>query len=176
VSVDASDRGQVVVLAGVAVALALLALLAAALQLGYHDDVTAEAVEPHPAADAQRALERATRAGTRPLRGDFAWRERSTLVRQLRDRLRPRLDALESAALERNTAYAVSLNRTAASRWVADHCPGGPGREFGPCVAREGVALQRRGDRATVLAVAFDLNVATTDGDGEFTLVVNATG
>lgn len=165
-------RGQLVLLAGVAVALAVLALLAAFLQLGYHADVATSGVDDRPIRDGERTLDRAVHEAARDLRGDYRWADRSGLVTALRDRLDPRFRSLEGSGVDEGIIYRVAYNASAASRWIAGRCPGGPGREFGPCVATRGVVVQMRDGRATVLGVAVDLTVTTPGGESTATLVV----
>jgi len=171
-----TERGQLVLLAGVAAALALATLLAAYLQLGYAADVTATGVDDRPVRDGERVLERATGVVASDLRGTYSWAERDALVADLRAGLDRHRRSLESARADEGVAYRATYNATAAADWADEHCPGGRGRAFGPCVADRGVALQRRSGQPTVLAVAFDLNVTTAEGHTRLTLVVEPAG
>jgi len=170
-----AERGQTVLLAGVAVALVMATLLAAFLQLGYHADVATGGVDDRPVANAERMLERATRVSIEPLRGEFDWSERDAMAKAVRNRLSPRLDTLEAARVDESVLYTVGYNHTVATRQAASYCPSGPARQFGTCVADGGLVLQDRGDQTHVLAVAYDLTVTTQQGHTNVTLVVNAT-
>ena len=70
--------------------------------------------------------------------------------------------------------YRVTYNASAASDWAATNCPGGPGRQFGPCEVDRGVVVQERAGRTHVLAVALDVTVTTERGTYAVTLVVPA--
>lgn len=165
------DRGQFVLLAGVVVALALVAMLTAYLQLGYHADVSTGEVD-RTVADGRSFLERATHHAARPLRGEYAWGERRSAVTALRDRLEPRLDTLERARVTEGAVVRATVNETVAARWASANCPRGPDREFGPCESDRGVVVQERAGRTLALAVGYDLNVTTDEGTTRLTLVV----
>ncbi|QPV65023.1 hypothetical protein I7X12_04005 [Halosimplex litoreum] len=150
-----------VLLAGVVVALALVAMLVAYLQLGYHADVRTASVDGEAAADGRSYLQRATHDASRALRGEFTWSERARAVTETRNRIQPRIRTLQRSRVESGVAYTAAFNRTAARRWATANCPSGPGREFGPCVADRGVVVQQRGERTLVLAVGYDLTVTT---------------
>lgn len=172
--IGTDGRGQFVLLAGLVVALALVAMLTAYLQLGYHADLVADGSE-RPVGDSADFLDRATFEATSPLRGEYAWSDRGEAVAAARDRLRSRLATLERARVVEGVVSRATFNATAASAWVARHCPSGPDRQFGPCVADRGVVVQERTDRTLVLAVAYDLNVTTDGGATRLTTVANAT-
>jgi hypothetical protein len=163
-----------VLLAGVVVALALVAMLVAYLQLGYHADVRTASVDDEAAADGRSYLQRATHDASRALRGEFTWTERGRAVTDARIRLQSRIRALQRSRVESGVAYTVDFNRTAAQRWATANCPGGPGREFGPCVADRGVVAQQRGGRTLVLAAGYDLTVTTDRETVRLTVVVPA--
>jgi hypothetical protein len=173
-----SDRGQFVLLAGVVVAVALVAMLTAYLQLGYHADVTASGSD-RAVTDSTAFLDRATHTAARPLRGKHDWGHREAAVTAVRDRLRPRLATLERARVTQGVVVRAAFALSAADTWADDHCPGGSAgseRAFGPCVADRGVVVQERDGRTLVLAVGYDLNLTTRDGTAELTTVINATG
>lgn len=168
-------RGQLVLLSGVVVALALLAMLTAFLQLGYHGDV-ATGGDERRVTDAGAYLERVTHDAARDLRGEYIWAERDGAVRALEGRLRPALATLERARAESGVAATATRNHTAGARWAAANCPAGSGRDFGPCRAERGVVVQERDGRTLVLAVAYDLTVATEDATTRVTTVVEPVG
>lgn len=165
------DRGQVVLVAGVAVALALAAMLAAFLQLGYHGDV-ATTGDGRSVADARGYLDRVTHDAARDLRGEYEWRERRQAADDLRRALRPRLRTLERSRAGSGVVATATFDGETARAWANDQCPGGRGREFGDCRADGGVVVQERDGRTLVVAVAYDLTVATGDATTELTVVV----
>lgn len=167
-------RGQFVLLAGLVVALAFLAMLTAYLQLGYHGDVAAGDVD-RPVDDSTAFLARATHAEARALRGEFTWSEREAAVSALRDRLRIRLTTLERARVTTGIAVDVSFNDSVANQRVDEQCPSGSGRAFGPCDADRGVVIQERTGRTLTLAVGYDVTVTTEDRTTRLTTSVNAT-
>lgn len=160
-------------LAGVVVALALVAMLTAYLQLGYHADV--DGAIDRVERDGTDYLQRATGNAVRNLRDGRARSERTTAVDDLRDRLRPRLRSLASARVEEGIAYDASFNQSAARERARTGCPGGPDRQFGNCEADRGAVVQERAGQVHVLAVGFDLKVTTAERETSVTLVVNAT-
>lgn len=164
-------RGQMVLLAGVVVALALVAMLVAFLQLGYHADVETAGVDRDPIADGQSSLQRATHEASRALRGEYDWSDRDQAVTSVRNRLGPRLEQLQRSQVSSGTVYTAEFNQTAASQWAGANCPSGAGREFGPCEADRGVVVQERNDRTLVLAVGYDLNVTRANQASRLTVV-----
>jgi hypothetical protein len=169
--IDADRRGQLVFLAGVVVALALVAMLVGYLQLGYHGDVTAASTD-RPVRDSTAFLDRATHESARSVRGSYTWDDRGAAVTATRESLDPRLDTLERARVSEGVVSRVAFNVTAASEWAGSHCPTGPGREFTSCSVDRGVVVQGRDGRTLVLAVGYDLTVTTEEGTTRLTTVV----
>lgn len=159
-----SDRGQLVLLAAVALALALVPLVLAYLQLGYQDDIHATA-DPVPATQAETALDRALQDAASGIPADYGWNDRSAAVTTVRSRLAPTLGAISTAGLGRGIVIDVAYNGTRAGSWASSNCPGGPDRAFGTCVVDRGVVVQERGDRTHVLAAAFDVALTTPEGE-----------
>ena len=167
------DRGQLVLAAAGVVAVALLVIAAAYLQLGAHPYVAAERdVGQREAVD--RAVGVLSRAvdDARVTHTGSAWRDRERVADAVRSDLATALDSIETARVARGTAYAVSYDQTAASAYASDHCPGGDGRAFGDCEAIDGVVVQERAGETTVLAVAFEVVVTTPDGETTVEVVV----
>jgi thioester reductase-like protein len=170
-SLGGDDRGQLVLAAAGVVAVALLAMTAAYLQLGAHPDVTAERdVGPREATDSavgvlSRAVDQA-----RVAHAGRAWSERDAVVDAVHDDLGTALESLETSRIAKGTAYSVAYDQAAASEYATEHCPRGDGRAFGDCEAIAGVVVQERAGETTVLAVAFEVTVTTPDG--ETTVVV----
>jgi len=171
-----NHRGQLVLTAAGAVAVAVLLLALAYLQLGYTGDVETEAAYDAPVADAERVLDRAVADARDGVPEQYAWDRRRDAVRTVRDRLRPRFDGLRTSRVERGTVYAVAYNDSAATTWAAANCPRGPDRRFGPCETVGGVVLQERAGRTHVLAIAVDLTVTTDRGRITVTTVVRGRG
>lgn len=164
VRVSRSDRrGQLVLAAAALVAVALIPVVAAYLQLGgaaaAHDTAAVR-----PGTHAQTVLSRSVARTESDLPASYAWRERDAAVDALRDALSPRLDALRESRLTDGTAYVVSYDDAGATAWAADSCPGGPNRQFGPCRTDGGVVVQERDGRTHVVAVAFRVRVVGPDG------------
>jgi hypothetical protein len=168
------DRGQLVLVAAGVLAIALVPIVLAYLQFGYHADVRASVEYDDPERNAERVLERSVFEAVTGVRGEYDWWQRTGAARTVRDELRPRLETLRSARVEAGTAYEVSYNRTAAEAWATANCPSGPNRDFGPCEAEGGVVVQERAGESVVLAVAFDVRVTTERGWSRSTLVVQA--
>jgi hypothetical protein len=165
------DRGQLVLVAAAALAIALAPLVLAYLQLGYHADVQAATDYDAPAENAQRLLERAVHESTGGIPTDYDWTDRGDAVDAVHSRLDPIRSRLATARVESGTAYRTSYNQTSARAWASDHCPSGPDRQFGGCEARRGVVVQNRAGRTHVLAVALDLTVTTDRGTRRLTLL-----
>jgi hypothetical protein len=156
------DRGQLVLLAAVALAVALVPLVLAYLQLGYHEDIHGGTSQSHTQ-QVDATLERATHDVVSGIPAEYAWTERSTAVDAVQTRLEPTEQAITTAGLGRGTATAVSYNKTRAKHWADTNCPGGPDRQFGPCLADEGIVIQERQGRTHVLAVAVDVRVTAPE-------------
>jgi hypothetical protein len=166
------DRGQFVLIAGVVVALALVAMLAAYLQLGYGADVRTTDFD-RTLEDGQAYLDRTTHQAARPLRGEYAWSLRGPAVTALRNRLDPRLDELGRSRVTDGVVYRTEYNQTVAARWSRTECPGGGAdRVWGPCAADRGVVVQERAGRTQILAVGYDVGVTTADSETNVTVVV----
>jgi len=172
---DGHERGQLVLLASVVVALAFVAMFGAYLQLGYQADVATSGVAERPVENGQSFLVRATGDAARDVRtGDPA--DGDAAVTALRDGLRPRLQTLEASRVEEGIAYVVAYNDSAADAWAAANCPGGPGRTFGPCHVDRGVVTQERAGQPHLLAAGFDLTVTTDDGHTTVTVIAAVAG
>lgn len=167
-------RGQLVLLAAGALAVALVPMALAYLQLGYHQDVGAAGVEDSPLRNTERVLDRTLHDAVEGIPAEHAWSNRSAAVTRLRDRFRDDLLKLNHSGVETGTVRAVTYNRSRAVAWAGEHCPTGPARQFGPCRADRGIVVQNRADRTHVLAVAFDVRVTAPDGRWETTTVVRS--
>lgn len=157
-------RGQLVLVAAVVVAVALVPIVLAYLQLGYHADVRASSDYDDPTADATGTMTRALSTATADVPGSYDWSERDDAVTTVRDRLEPRVERVEQARIEAGTVRSVSYNQTAAGAWAGSSCPDGLGRAFGPCEGIDGVVVQERAGETHVLGIAVDLTVTTERG------------
>ena len=154
-----NERGQLVVLAAAALAVALVPVLTALMQLGYHPDVDPRAPDARPVEGVDRTLHRAlARLGDR-VPATFSWAQRGRARAAVRAELGPLRDRLNRSRLAWGTAIAVTLNRSRARGVAGSDCPGGPARQFGRCVAIDGVVLQERSDRTHLVAAAVEVRV-----------------
>lgn len=159
-------RGQLVLVAAVVAALALVPVAAAYLQFGY-----APGVADTDADRGERVVRELDRLGDGAAERATgrAWSEREAAVRELRAALGPRVDTLETSRLGDAVAVRITENESAAAS-VA--CPTGPGRAFGNCERDGGVLVQERANETVVVAVALDVRVTTPDGTTRFVHVI----
>jgi hypothetical protein len=162
-------------LASIALAIALVPLVFAYLQLGYHDDIGIVA-DDEPIEGAERTLHRGFQDATRNIATGYGWQARSSAVTTVRTRLEPMARAVNRSALDEGGAYRVTYNTTRAKQWADKNCPGGPDRQFGTCVADRGIVVQERAGRTHVIAAVFDIVVTEQTTAGEVRLVVARTG
>lgn len=172
----ADRRGQLVLIVAATIAVALVPLSLAYLQLGYHADVDTAAADTTPVGDGQRVLERTVHNASGSVAGEYDWRERDRAVEAVNASLAPATTRLERSQLDSGIAYRIARNDSAAASWAGEHCPSGPHRRFGSCESIGGVAVQERAGETAVLAVAFDVHVLTDRGATNATLVVSAVG
>lgn len=165
------DRGQTVLLAAAVLALALVPMTVAYLQLSAHPDVAAGHDDP----DGERTvteLERVLYDARAGVPATYAWENRTDAVATVRARAATPIDRLERAGVADGVTRSVTYNETAAARRASEACPGGPAREFGDCDAIDGVVVQDRLGETHVLAAAFDVRVTTDRGTTRLTVVV----
>jgi len=167
---DDERRGQMVLLAAVAIGVALVPMVLAYLQLGYHAEPGAPS--PDHARSAERTLERALVNASGGIPARYPWSDRAAAVTVVRDRIGSTQRSLNRSALGRGTALQVSFNATVTTHWASASCPSGRGREFGPCEADRGVVVQERVGRTHVAAAGFDVVVVTPDGETRLWTVV----
>lgn len=156
-----ASRAQLVVSMAVVVTVALVPIAAAYLQLGSAS--TALDTRPSHADDVTRVLDRSVADAATAVAGEYSWAERSAAVDELRSRLEPALTEVRAMPGRETSNVAVEYNQTEASRIAANSCPGGEGRQFGPCEADRGIVVQERAGETTLVAVAFDIQVRTPD-------------
>lgn len=170
------SRGQLVLVAAAVIAVALVPMVAAYLQLGYHADVEASGTHRHPADNAERVLERAVHNASVAVAGEYDWNRRDRAVDDLNDTLAPFVAQVEQSRLESGVVYAVEQNGSVATAWATANCPSGPNRDFGPCETRGGVVVQERAGEAQPLAVALDVRVTTAETETQLTFVFREVG
>ena len=168
------QRGQIVLLAAIALAVVLVPLVLAYLQLGYHAD-TEPTIGTAPETAVERELDRAVHDAASSIASASEWNRRDDAIRTVQNRLDTPIQRLERSQLEDGIAYRISYNQSRASRWARTNCDSGPNRQFGRCEASHGVVVQNRGGQTHVLAVAFDITVSSSDGDRRLTTVRSLT-
>jgi len=169
------DRGQLVLLAAALLALALVPVAFAYLQLGYHDDIRTNS--PATAmGETERTVERGVHESAVAVRGRFDWDGREAAVAAFRAELEPTKRAVEAAELDSGRAIHVEYNRTRAELVAERDCPGGTGRRFGDCNAVDGVVVQERAGTTHVLSVAIDLQLIGAQRERTVTTVLRPTG
>jgi hypothetical protein len=166
------NRGQLVVLAAVALALALVPMTLAYLQLGYDGDVEATTVTADSTRDIEGTLQRALVDATAEVPARHDWENRSAAAQSVRNRLQPTIHSATTTSVDSDRAVTVSPNDTRASAWARATCPGGPAREFGACQSNGGLIVQERAGRTHVLALAVDVTVTTDDTERSSTMVL----
>jgi len=170
------ERGQLVLLAAAALAVALVPMTVAHLQLGYQADADAAVVDSQPLAETERVLSRAVDEAVRTVPAEYNWSERDAATTTVRDRLSSTLAALNRSRLNEGTVSSVSVARTRASEWSDTNCPRRPDRQFGECFADDGVVVQERLGDTHVLAVAFEITLTTPRGEWRTVSVVRSPG
>lgn len=165
-------RGQLVLLASATLAIALVPLALAYLQLGYHEDVGAAGLDATPIHDGEQLLDRALQDAVVATPVTYAWSNRTAAVTTIRDRLSPALSSLNGSSIERGMVYSVTYNLSRATSWASSRCPGGSDRQFGTCRADRGVVVQERAGRTHVIAAAFDVRITARDADWQATTVI----
>lgn len=169
-----TDRGQLVLLAAALVAVALVPMAFAYLQLGAHPDVAANDAGNRPADSAVRAVERAAADASADVSGAYSWTDRSTGVAAFGRAFDADATRIERSHLRESVAVGVGTNASAASAWADAHCPGGESRRFGPCEPDGGVVVQERVGETAVVALAVDVTVTEPRGTTAVTLVLAA--
>jgi hypothetical protein len=168
------ERGQLVVLAAAALAIALVPMAFAYLQLGYNVDVQTATVDEDRIPSVERTLTRSLVTASSGVPGSHDWSNRSAAVDELRERLQSTVRSLQRAGLDDGTAVRIAYNDTRARALADANCPTGPDRAFGSCLADRGVVVQERDGRTHVLGIAVDVTVTRPDGSTSTTTVIGA--
>ena len=161
-------------LAAAVVAVALVPMLVAYVQLGYDGDVRAARDAATPTEDARRLLRGAVFDASMEVAGEFASTNRALAAARVNATLAPHIDRVESARAFDGVAVSVEGNATAARRWAEETCPSGTMRRFGSCETIGGLAFQSRGSEATLLGAAFDVWVTSSGRNVRTTIVLEA--
>ncbi|QKY20863.1 hypothetical protein B4589_010920 [Halolamina sp. CBA1230] len=169
------DRGQTVLVAAAMLALALIPLGFAYLQLGYHEDVAASTSPETPGSETIRLLERAVYDAGGEATG-HPWQGRAGAVQQVNASLAPRERDIEAAQVTGGTVVRTERNESTAGAWAAENCPNSAGRLFGDCEALGGMIVQERAGETHLLAVAYDIRVVDDRGETALTVVIRADG
>lgn len=170
------ERGQLVLLAAAALAVALVPMAVAHLQLGYQEDVESATVDSPPLFETERVLHRGVDDAASAIPAEYNWSDRDGAITTVKDRLSPTLTALNRSRLNEGTVSSVSFARTRASEWSDTNCPRRPDRQFGVCVADGGVVVQERLGDTHVLAVAVEITITTRRGEWQTVSVVRSPG
>lgn len=167
---DRSRRGQLVLIAAIALAIALVPLVLALTQLAFHEDVGAGTTTDWMG-ESERTLERALVDAS----GDtteYEWHDRSSAATAVRENLSEVIHSIERSGLEAGTAISIEYNTTRTASWLSETCPGGPDRQFGDCEVSAGIAVQERSGETHVLGVAVDIAVTTPETESTLTTVL----
>lgn len=168
------DRGQLVLVAAAVVAVALIPVVLAYAQLGYAGVATTDPSASTPTSDAVRALDRAAFAASEGRQGRSGWDNRTTVAATVAGDFDDRAARIETRDLAGARVHRVDRNASAATAWAATECPSGADRQFGPCVAIDGVVVQERADDVHVLAIAVDVETVAERATYEGTYVLDA--
>lgn len=168
-----THRGQLVLLAAVALAIALVPLALAHVQLGYSDDVTGGQTESDLAKDGKRSLAVGLQEAVEGIPASHDWGTRSAAITTVRQRLAPTRATVNRSGLDSGILLTVTYNQSSATATANSACPGGPNRQFGPCTAEAGVVVQERRGQTHVVATVFDITVISSAGELTFTSVIS---
>ncbi|GGL32966.1 hypothetical protein GCM10009037_15780 [Halarchaeum grantii] len=170
------DRGQLVLIAAVVVALAFVPVLFAYLQFGYAGDASAMTARDDTGAATVAALDRSVDTAAPLLAQQYAWGARSRAVAAYRDALDARIDGITDGTLAAGGAVVVAYDADGAAAYARAHCPSGVGRAFGSCEAHDGVVVQERDGRTHIVAVAVEVTVVTGGSETHLSVVVERAG
>lgn len=162
-----TDRGQLVLVAAVFIAVAFVPITVAYLQLGYSGDIEASGDTTEESLESTtRLLQRAVHTET----NNTTWSHSNDTVTTIHSRLEPHVSAIETE--HRTTVQRVRYNGSTAIEWADMNCPNGSARRFGPCTADRGVVVQERVGEVHLLAIAFDVTLTTEHQRIKATVIV----
>jgi hypothetical protein len=154
----AATRGQLVLLAAGLVAVVLVAMLLAYAQVDAPVDEPGESQTAVTSTEVTRGLVAVARNASREV-GTRA--SGPSVAHTVRQRAGRDVTRMRAAWLDRGAVVDVGWNRTAARRWARRDCPGGRHLTVSDCRPRDGLVTQRRAGEWYVVALAFDVRVAT---------------
>lgn len=166
------ERGQLVLVAAAVIALALVPMAFAYLQLGYHGDVGADVEPQTELGDAERSLERAVEHASGEIDGEYDWAQRAAAVEAFSDALENDVDTIERLGHAEGVVIEIVTAAEPAATWREGNCPSGPMRSFGACERIDSVVVQERAGETAVLAAGFELRLATPDEKAVVEVVV----
>ena len=169
---ERDERGQLVLVAAAEIALALVPMAFAYLQLGYHGDVGADVEPETELGDAERSLERAVEHASAEIDGEYDWDRREAAVIAFRDALEDDIDTIERLGHAEGVVIEIVGAAEPAATWQEGACPSDPMRSFGACDRIGNVVVQERADETAVLAAGFELRLATPDDEAAVEVVV----
>ena len=174
--VAGADRGQLVLVAAAAIALALFPIGVAYLQLGYAGDVAAEPTGPAPGSELDRALERAVHSAATTVDGR-GYETPAAAATTFRRSLGDDVERLETARIEEGAAAQISYAPRMADEWIeSTQWETGVAAEFDEPTAHDGVVIQERAGEHVVLAVAFDVVLTEPDRTVRRSVVIRVPG
>lgn len=168
------ERGQLVLVAATVIAIALVGILFAYLQLGYHPDVNGSSETTGE--EAVALMDQSVHSAAAETAGAYEWDERTELVERTRAVLNDDIEALETSRIDEGIGYRVQYADAAASDWRGDVCDPSPGKRFGDCQPHGGVIVQERAGEAVLVAVAFDFRIVGPESTTDLTVVVEVGG
>lgn len=152
-------------LAAAVIALAVVPMATAYLQLGYQAD---SANTADRLASANATFTRGLGDATETVPEQYNWSDREAAARAVEDRLAGWRGAIEAA----HPQVTVTPDNATARRTATLRCPAGPDRQFGRCIARSGLVLQERANRTHVVAAAASVRILEEERRTRATLVV----
>lgn len=167
-----ADRAQLVLVAAAVLALALVPMTFAYLQLGYHGDVDPSPGPERTLGEAEASLERAVEHASAEVDGEYEWQRRNDAVEAFRDVLADDLETIERLHHPNGVVVEIDAESELTASRETVGCPSGPMRSFGPCDRVDGVLVQERAGETAILADGFRLAVATQDGRATLEVVV----
>lgn len=173
---EANERAQLVLLAAAVIALALVPMVFAYMQMGYHGDIGTETESGDRLVDAERSLERAVRVASADIDGEYYWKNRDEAVDEFHASLAEDIQTIVELAhtdgivieIESEPAIVESRNETA--------CPSGPRRSFESCETAGNVLVQERAGEVAIIGAAYEIRVTGPDSRAKSSVMVNAFG
>ncbi|SNR53306.1 DUF7261 family protein [Halorubrum vacuolatum] len=186
------DRGQLILVAAAALAIALFPLVLAYLQLGYAGDVDAEPTGTDPESELTQALERAVHDAAAEVDhrttsesgagestddggvGDGHIDSPEGAAAAFRTSASDDLKRIETAYVADGSAARIEYAPTGAETWIDDgHWRDGIAGDFSEPTAHGGVVIQERGGEPTVIAVAVDVHLRTPEATIDRRVIVH---